>query len=188
MLTGLGITVIIYVLVAFAVVAVLTPDELAKINESEGAALLEVVSAGAPDFLIDRVFPFLAVFAVANTALINMMMASRLLYGLAKQEVRRGPWPRSRPTAAPPTAGIAFSTALALGLIWYVSSRAESDIVLNVASTTALLLLMVFAVVSIACLVLRGDGRESRFRTPGRRRRWPRPSVSSWPARGWTAT
>ncbi len=81
MLTGLGVAVLIYVLVAFSVVAVLTPAELAKINEAEGRALLEVVSAGAPDFPIDRVFPFLAVFAVANTALINMMMASRLLYG-----------------------------------------------------------------------------------------------------------
>ena len=87
MLTGLGVAVIIYMLVAVAVVAVLTPGELETINESEGRALLEVVSKGAPDFPIDKVFPFLAVFAVANTALINMMMASRLLYGLAKQDV-----------------------------------------------------------------------------------------------------
>ena len=36
MLTGLGIAVVIYVLVAFAVVAVLTPGELAEINEAEG--------------------------------------------------------------------------------------------------------------------------------------------------------
>ncbi len=42
---------------------------------------------GSPDFPIDKVFPFLAVFAVANTALINMLMASRLLYGLANQDV-----------------------------------------------------------------------------------------------------
>ena len=87
MLTGLGIAVIIYVLVAISVVAVLTPGELAEINEAEGRALLEVVSKGAPDFPIDKVFPFLACFAVANTALINMLMASRLLYGMAKQDV-----------------------------------------------------------------------------------------------------
>ena len=112
-------------------------------------------------------FPFLAVFAVANTALINMMMASRLLYGLAKQDVLPRSLAKVSPNSRAPYAGIAFSTALALGLIWYVSSRAESDIVLNLASTTALLLLVVFAVVSIACLVLRRDGRESRFRSPG---------------------
>ena len=39
--------------------------------------------------------------------------------------------------------------------------------VINLASVTSLLLLGVFTVVNIACLVLRGDGRESRFRSPG---------------------
>ena len=84
-----------------------------------------------------------------------MMMASRLLYGLAKQDVLPRSLAKVSPNSRAPYAGIAFSTVLALGLIWYVSSRAESDIVLNLASTTALLLLVVFAVVSIACLVLR---------------------------------
>ena len=87
MLTGLGIAVIIYMLVAVSVVAVLTPGELSTISEAEGAALLEVVEKGSPDFPVDKVFPFLAVFAVANTALINMLMASRLIYGMAKQDV-----------------------------------------------------------------------------------------------------
>ena len=48
-----------------------------------------MVRIGAPDFPIDKVFPFLAVFAVANTSLINMLMASRLIYGLANQDVLR---------------------------------------------------------------------------------------------------
>jgi amino acid transporter len=39
--------------------------------------------------------------------------------------------------------------------------------VLNLSSTTALLLLCVFAVVNVACLVLRRDGREGFFRSPG---------------------
>ena len=87
MITGLGIAVIIYMLVAITVVAVLTPAQIAEVNEAEGRALLEVVHVGAPDFPIDKIFPFLAVFAVANTSLINMLMASRLLYGLAHQDV-----------------------------------------------------------------------------------------------------
>jgi basic amino acid/polyamine antiporter, APA family len=167
MLTGLGVAVIIYVLVAFAVVGVLTPDELAEINEAEGRALLEVVSKGAPDFPIDKVFPFLAVFAVANTALINMLMASRLLYGMAKQDVLPRSLAKVSPKSRAPYTGIAFSTILALGLIWYVASQAESEIVLNLASVTALLLLGVFTIVNIACLVLRRDGREGFFRSPG---------------------
>ena len=167
MLTGLGIAVIIYMLVAVSVVAVLTPGELAEINEAEGRALLEVVSTGAPDFPIDKVFPFLAMFAVANTSLINMMMASRLLYGLANQDVLPRSLGKVSPNTRAPYAGIIFSTLLALGLIAYVATQTESDIVLNLASTTALLLLGVFSVVNIACLVLRRDGRQGFFRSPG---------------------
>jgi amino acid transporter len=146
---------------------VLTPDELAEINEAEGRALLEVVSAGAPDFPIDKVFPFLAVFAVANTALINMLMASRLLYGLARQDVLPRSLGRVSPNSRAPYVSIAFSTVLALGLIAYVANQAESEIVLNLASTTSLLLLGVFTVVNVACLVLRGRGHEGFFRSPG---------------------
>jgi amino acid transporter len=167
MLTGLGIAVILYMLVAISVIAVLTPTELADIRESEGRALLEVVSKGSPDFPIDRVFPFLACFAVANTSLINMMMASRLLYGLANQDVLPRSLGKVSPNSRAPWMGIIFSTLLALGLIYYVANRSDSDIVLNLSSTTALLLLCVFAVVNIACLVLRRDGREGFFRSPG---------------------
>jgi amino acid transporter len=165
MLTGLGIAVVIYMLVAVSVVAILTDEQIA--DAPEGRALLEVVSVGAPDIPMDRIFPFLAVFAVANTALINMLMASRLLYGMANQEVlprslgkvsvnRRAPW-----------MGILFSTALALALIVYVADRAEDDIVVNLSAVTSLLLLCVFTVVNIACLILRRDGERGMFRSPG---------------------
>jgi basic amino acid/polyamine antiporter, APA family len=167
MLTGLGVAVIIYMLVAVAVVSVLTPGELETINESEGRALLEVVSKGAPDFPIDRVFPFLAVFAVANTALINMLMASRLIYGLANQDVLPRTMAKVSPNSRAPWVGIIFSTGLALGLIYYVASQSDSPVVTNLGTTTALLLLAVFTVVNVACLVLRRDSVEGFFRSPG---------------------
>ena len=172
MLTGLGIAVILYMLVAISVVTVLTQEQIA--DATEGRALLEVVRVGSPDFPIDRVFPFLAVFAVANTALINMMMASRLLYGLAKQDVLPRPLAWVSPDRRAPYMGIIFSTLLALGLIIYVAQRAEGQIVANLASTTSLLLLGVFTVVNIACLVLRRDDREGFFRSPG-----PTPAVAA---------
>ncbi|MFC3482270.1 hypothetical protein ACFOLD_16875 [Kocuria carniphila] len=43
--------------------------------------MLDVVRIGAPGIPIDSIYPFLTIIAVANTALINMLMASRLLYG-----------------------------------------------------------------------------------------------------------
>jgi len=174
MLTGLGIAVIIYMLVAISVVSVLTSADIAALVEDESPTLIAVVSQGAPDFPIDKLFPFLVCFAVANTALINMMMASRLLYGLANQDVLPRVLGKVSPNTRSPYAGVIFSTLLALGLIYYVASRPDSDIVLNLASTTALLLLGVFTVVNIACLVLRRDGRESRFRSPG-----PTPAIAA---------
>ncbi|WP_395400674.1 APC family permease [Arthrobacter sp. UC242_113] len=170
MLTGLGIAVILYMLVAVSVVSVLSPTELAGIREAEGAALLEVVHKGSPDFPIDKIFPFLAVFAVANTALINMLMASRLIYGMARQDVLPRPLGKVLPGRRTPWAGIAFSTVLALGLIWYVTSDPESNIVANLSGTTAFLLLCVFTVVNVACTVLRGKRdhtREVFFTSPG---------------------
>ena len=109
LLTGLGIAVIIYMLVAVSVVTVLTSEQIA--DAADGRALLEVVRVGSPDFPIDKVFPFLAVFAVANTALINMLMASRLLYGLAHQDVLPRTLGKVSPNTRAPYAGIIFSTA-----------------------------------------------------------------------------
>ncbi len=167
MLTGLGIAVVLYMLVAVSVVSVLTSEEISALVEEGSPTLIAVVSQGAPDFPIDKVFPFLACFAVANTALINMLMASRLLYGLAHQDVLPRALGKVSPNTRSPYAGVIFSTVLALGLIFYVANRAETDIVLNLSSTTALLLLGVFTVVNVACLALRVDGRKGFFKSPG---------------------
>ena len=101
MLTGLGLTGTIYVLVSITAVALVPVGDLT--NADLGPALNQVVAAGAPDLPFDKIFPFIGMFAVANSALINMLMASRLLYGLANQDVlprtlgrvhpvRRTPW------------------------------------------------------------------------------------------------
>ncbi|MCD6638988.1 MAG: amino acid permease, partial [Nocardioides sp.] len=106
-------------------------------------------------------------FAVANTALINMLMASRLLYGLANQEVLPRPLGKVSPRRRAPWVSILFTTTLALGLIYYVATRSDSPVVTQLSTTTALLLLAVFTVVNVACLVLRKDRTEGFFRSPG---------------------
>jgi len=153
MLTGLSITGIIYVLVSISAVAIVPVGEL---EEAGSTALTLVVERGAPGVPIDDIFPFIGMFAVANSALINMLMASRLLYGMAHQAVLPpflGKVHRSRRT---PYASILFTTALALGLIIYVT-KGDQDIVAVLGGTTALLLLGVFTVVNVAVLVLRRD-------------------------------
>src|SRR5690606_11932018 len=81
LIAGLSVTGVIYVLISILAVAVVP---IGQLTEST-TPLLEVVKVGAPAIPIDTIFAFISIFAVANTVLINMMMASRLLYGMAKQ-------------------------------------------------------------------------------------------------------
>ena len=157
MLTGLGITGVIYVLVSITAVALVPVGDLT--NADLGPALNQVVAAGAPDLPFDKIFPFIGMFAVANSALINMLMASRLLYGMANQDVLPRSMGKVHPVRRTPWVAIIFTTLLSFGLIIYVvrASASESgatDIAL-LGGTTALLLLCVFTVVNVAVLVLR---------------------------------
>ena len=127
-----------------------------------------MVAAGAPNIPIGDIFPLIAMFAVANSALINMLMASRLLYGMAKQQVLPPVLGRVLEGRRTPWVSILFTTTLAIGLLIYVgrSSNAGSQLSL-LGGTTALLLLAVFTVVNICCLVLRKDPAEHKhFRAP----------------------
>ncbi len=168
MLTGLGIAVVFYVLVAISVIAVIPEGQIESVVADEGKVLLTVVSTGAPGLPIDKIFPFLTVIAVANTALLNMLMASRLLYGLAHQDVLPRALGKVLPGRRTPYAGIAFSTVLALGLIIAVTFLADTSLISALSGTTALLLLCVFSVVNVACVVLRRDPTaEGGFKAPG---------------------
>ena len=162
MLTGLTITGVVYVLVSISAVAIVPIGDL----KAADSPLLEVVKIGAPDLPIGDIFPFIAMFAVANSALINMLMASRLLYGMARQHVLPPFLGKVHPTRRVPYMSILFTTVLALGLIAYVNTLTEDGIAV-LGGTTALLLLGVFAIVNIAVLVLRRDPVEGdHFKAP----------------------
>ncbi|MBB5842902.1 amino acid transporter [Conyzicola lurida] len=164
MLTGLGITAVIYVLVSICAVAIVPIGELAG-NETP---LVTVVQTAAPDFPISDLIPFISMFAVANSALINMMMASRLLYGMSKRGVLPSFLSRVHPGRRTPWAAILLTTAIAVGLISYVSLDTEGSVVALLGGTTSLLLLAVFTVVNGTVLVLRRDMVEHEHFHAGR--------------------
>ncbi|WP_129360464.1 APC family permease [Rothia uropygioeca] len=167
MLTGLGVCVIIYILVAVTVTIVIPPGDIADPKNPDAGVLLDVVRVGAPGIPVDVIFPFLTVFAVVNTALINMLMASRLLYGLAKQHVLPRPFASVLPKRRSPWVAVVFTTLLAIGLVVYVNVSGQKSIVAALGGTTALLLLCVFAVVNASLLVLRRDATPpGAFRSP----------------------
>jgi APA family basic amino acid/polyamine antiporter len=161
MLTGLCITGLIYVLVSVASVALVPVGTLA----ASETPLVEVVTVGAPGLPIGSIMPFISMFAVANSALINMLMASRLVYGMAQQRVLPPILGRVGEARRTPWVAISFTTVLAFGLIILVSF-ASSDAVRTLGGTTALLLLGVFTVVNLAVLVLRREPRHDHFRSP----------------------
>jgi APA family basic amino acid/polyamine antiporter len=156
LLTGLVITGAIYVLVSISAITLVSPEQL---GEGE-TPLLKVVAAGAPNFPL-WIFGFITMFAVANSALINMLMASRLVYGMSREHVLPPVLGKVHETRRTPYIAIGFTTLLAFALITFVGE------VPALGGTTALLLLCVFTVVNIAVLVLRKDKVEhEHFRTP----------------------
>ncbi len=119
--------------------------------------MVRVVETAAPGIPIEKLLPFISMFAVANSALINMLMASRLLYGMARQEVLPPILGRVHKSRQTPYVSIVFTTLIAFGLIIVVTQRAEGKIIAALGGTTALLLLGVFTIVNICVLVLRKD-------------------------------
>ncbi|OBF16240.1 APC family permease [Mycobacterium sp. ACS4331] len=164
LLSGLGIAGFVYVLVAVVAVALVPVGTL----EASDTPLVEVVKAGAPGLPIETILPFISMFAVANTALINMLMASRLIYGMSRQHVLPAALGVVHPTRRSPWAAIIFTTLIAFGLIFYVTAFANSNAISVLGGTTSLLLLAVFAMVNIAVLVLRRDVKAvgGHFTTP----------------------
>jgi len=121
--------------------------------------LLEVTGEG-PLAMPDRVFSAIALFALANGALINMIMASRLLYGMAREGVVPAPLGRVHEARRTPWVAIVFVAALACLL-------AVTGDLSDLADTTVLLLLIVFAIVNVCALVLRRDQVDhDHFRAP----------------------
>jgi amino acid transporter len=156
LLAGLFITGVIYVLVSISAITLVPADELGQ-GETP---LLKVVQAGAPNFPIG-IFGFITMFAVANSALINMLMASRLVYGMSREHVLPPVLGKVHAGRRTPYIAIGFTTLLAFALITFVGE------VPALGGTTALLLLGVFTVVNIAVLVLRKDTvKHQHFRTP----------------------
>jgi basic amino acid/polyamine antiporter, APA family len=140
---GITITGIVYMLVAFVTTALVPIETLRDSNQD----LLEVIRIGAEWFPL-TVFSFIAMCAVTNTSLINLMMASRLIYGMAREQVVPPVFATVHSRRRTPWVGVIFTAVLALALASWGGVRA-------LGGTTALLLLCVFAVVNVSVLVLR---------------------------------
>ena len=151
---GLAAAGLIYLAVTVIASMAVPTDTLAA---SDGA-LLEVVQLG-PLAMSTKVFAAIGLLALANGALINMIMASRLLYGMAEEDVLPRTFGRLSRWRTPFVA-IVFTTAISAGLIL------TGDLG-DLADTTVLLLLGVFIAVNASVLILRRDPvPHEHFRAP----------------------
>lgn len=135
---------VVYVLVGLVAPAAVPPRQL---QESSGP-LLEVVEAAGGVPL--EVFSVIALVAVANGALLTMIMSSRLAYGMADEGLLPSVFARVLPGRRTPVVAIVATTAVAMVL------TATGSLV-DLASTVVLLLLLVFLSTNVAVLVLRRD-------------------------------
>src|SRR3954463_7276895 len=141
---GLGLAGGVYLLVTVIAGMAVPADTL---PEADGP-LLEVVTQG-PLSVDSKVFSAIALFAIVNGCLLNLVMASRLMYGMANEHVVPGVLGKVHAARRPPGLAILFTASIAAVL-------AILGDLTTLADTTVLLLLIVFVAVHVALLVLRG--------------------------------
>jgi APA family basic amino acid/polyamine antiporter len=153
--SGLAIALVLYLLVVITAAIIVPADELS----GSSAPLLQVVKIGAPAFP-SNMFALMALFALTNTALINLIMASRLLYGLSNQGIVPAVFSRVHAKRRTPWVSIIVVTGVAVVLV-------STGTIGALAGTTVLLLLSVFTLVNVSVLVLRRDLISAQhFRAP----------------------
>ena len=151
---------VIYVLVSISAALVVPVGTLAEAP----AALLEVVRAGVlpvPVGAMIILFALIAMTAITNTTLVAVVTQSRILYGMAREDVfprrfatlhpvRRSPW------VALIFQGFIVAALLILGTLLALVDP-ELDIVSTLASVTVVFLLFIYGLVIVSALKLRGQ-------------------------------
>ena len=149
LIVSIIITSVIYIAVSISVVSVIPFSELAASKQP----LVDALKKANPGFPIG-ILSGIALFAIFNTALINFIMGSRMLYGMSRQGLLPSVFNKLLPGRKTPWSAILFLAIMVLFLVFV------SDIG-DLASSTTLLLLCVFIVMNTALLVL--QNRKGEF-------------------------
>lgn len=147
---------LLYIAVAVTAVSVVPWHELATTS----SPLTEVMRPSAPG-IPPGIMTFIALFSVANTALVNYVTASRLIYGMAGQGLL--PDHFARVHAKQRTPHIAVMALLAVSLLLVIAGG-----IADLAAATVLLLLVVFIAVNASLIALkrRAGEKPGQFEIP----------------------
>ncbi|MFC1460193.1 APC family permease [Microvirga arabica] len=156
LIAAMAMAAVIYVAVAITAVSVLPWRELA----AAPGPLTAVMERAAP-WLPPIVYTAITLFAVANTALVNYVTASRLAYGMSHQGLLPAWLGRVHATRRTPHLAI-------VALFVVVTPLALIGTIGQLAAATVLLLLLVFALMNGALVLLKNRPGEphGRFEIP----------------------
>jgi basic amino acid/polyamine antiporter, APA family len=148
LILAVSIASLIYMLISVIAVSVIPSGLLAESKEP----LVDVIRIAAPWFP-PALYSVIAIFAVSNTALINFIMGSRLVYGMATQGLLPKSLAKVHPKRRTPhvAAGAIFVISLLLALSGDISSLAKS---------TSVLLLFSFILVNFSLVILKNRKNE----------------------------
>jgi basic amino acid/polyamine antiporter, APA family len=163
---------VVYVLVSIAAALAVPIETLA------GKTLLEVIRADLffiPASIMLVVFGVIAMIAISNTTLVTVVAQSRILFGMARENVVPAIFATVHPVRRSPYVALLFGAAIVGALLvvgaFIRTSQAglpeaeQLDIVNRLATITVVFLLFIYALVILACLKLRGtDESEHTYR------------------------
>jgi APA family basic amino acid/polyamine antiporter len=144
LVSAMALGALIYVAVAITAVSVVPWQELA----AAPAPLAEVMERAAPA-VPALVFTGITLFAVGNTALVNYVTSSRMVYGMSRQGLLPRALGKVHDRTQTPHVATTALLVLLVPLAFFGS-------IAELASATVLLLLVVFAIVNGALFVLQG--------------------------------
>jgi amino acid transporter len=152
-LIALGVTTLIYALVTLATVRAV-PQGVLALSDKPLALVWQAGRGGEGRFLAA-----IAVFAALNGVLAQIVMASRVLFGLGKRSAGLRVFHHAHPRRGTPV----LATVL-VGACVIAGALALPVAVL--AEATASILLAVFVIVNLALILLKRRGGEAPFRVP----------------------
>lgn len=141
-LLTLAATTVIYVIVAVTAVLAMPLDELAA-STAPLADIFERGTGWSP-----AVISIIAIFAVMNGALIQIVMAARVLYGLGYERHLPGWFAHVHPRTRTPLISTVLVTAVVIALaLWFP--------ITVLAEATSVIILVVFTLVNLALVFLK---------------------------------
>ena len=167
---------VVYVLVSISAALAVPIETLA------GNTLLEVIRADlffVPAAIMLVLFGIIAMIAISNTTLVTVVAQSRILFGMARENIVPRVFAKVHPTRRSPYVALFFGAAI-VGALLVIGAAIRSsqagipaddqlDIVDRLATITVVFLLFIYALVIVACLKLRGTdetGDTYRANTP----------------------